>query len=80
MGFRYAKDWVKNGGFAISQQLPLTTEEFPAEAGGAVQHFFANLLPQIRPSTFKTCSGGRYSMCYPATQMGTQRNFPCCTH
>lgn len=46
MGLRYTKDWVKNGGFAISQQLPLTNKEFPTEAGGVVQQFFANLLPE----------------------------------
>ena len=39
LGFRYSEDWVKNGGFAISQRLPLTTEELQAEAGGAVQQF-----------------------------------------
>lgn len=46
MGFQYTDDWVNNGGFPISQRLPLRTEEYPAEAGGAVQQFFANLLPE----------------------------------
>jgi len=46
MGLRYTEDWVNNGGFAISQRLPLTTEKFPIQAGGAVQRFFANLLPE----------------------------------
>ncbi|MEE8496741.1 MAG: type II toxin-antitoxin system HipA family toxin [Xanthomonadales bacterium] len=46
MGFRYTEDWVRNGGFAISQRLPLTTKEFQAEPGGTVQQFFANLLPE----------------------------------
>lgn len=45
-GFRYTQDWVENGGFAISQTLPLTTIEFQAESGGPVQQFFANLLPE----------------------------------
>ena len=46
IGFRYAHDWVEKGGFAISQTLPLKTDEYPAEAGGVVQNFFANLLPE----------------------------------
>ncbi len=45
-GLRYTQDWVENGGFAISQTLPLKTDEFQAEAGGPVQQFFANLLPE----------------------------------
>jgi len=45
-GFQYTRDWVENGGFAISQRLPLTTVEFQAEAGGPAQQFFANLLPE----------------------------------
>ena len=45
-GLRYTEDWVMNDGFAISQRLPLTTEKFQAEAGGVVQQFFANLLPE----------------------------------
>lgn len=45
-GLRYAREWVENGGFAISQTLPLKTDEFPAAAGGVVQKFFANLLPE----------------------------------
>jgi len=46
IGFRYEHDWVEKGGFAISQTLPLKTDEYPAEAGGVVQNFFANLLPE----------------------------------
>jgi len=46
IGFRYEHDWVGKGGFAISQTLPLQTDEFPAEAGGVAQKFFANLLPE----------------------------------
>ncbi len=45
-GFRYTQDWVENGGFAISQTLPLTTVEYQAEVGGSAQQFFANLLPE----------------------------------
>ena len=46
MGLRYSDDWANNNGFAISQTLPLTTEEFPVQAGRGAQHFFANLLPE----------------------------------
>lgn len=46
IGLRYEKDWVENGGFAISHTLPLRLEEFPPEAGGPAQQFFANLLPE----------------------------------
>lgn len=46
MGFRYSKDWVENGGFAISQRLPLLVEELQSEPAGSVQQFFANLLPE----------------------------------
>ncbi len=47
MGLRYAEDWVNNGGFAISQTLPLKTDEFPVQSGGGgAQQFFANLLPE----------------------------------
>jgi serine/threonine-protein kinase HipA len=46
MGLRYADDWVNNGGFAISQTLPLKTDEFPVQSGGGPQQFFANLLPE----------------------------------
>ena len=45
-GFRYTQDWVEHGGFAISRKLPLTTVDYPAEAGGPAQQFFANLLPE----------------------------------
>lgn len=45
MGLRYTQDWQDNG-FSISQRLPLTTEAFPVEAGGVVQQFFSNLLPE----------------------------------
>ena len=46
MGLRYTDDWVNNDGFAISQTLPLTTDEFPLQSGGGPQQFFANLLPE----------------------------------
>jgi serine/threonine-protein kinase HipA len=46
MGFRYTEEWVASGGYAISQRLPLTTDEYPAESGGRVQQFFSNLLPE----------------------------------
>ena len=45
MGFRYDPDWLSGGGFAISQTLPLSVEEFTAEEGIA-HRFFANLLPE----------------------------------
>ena len=45
MGFRYGPDWLSGGGFAISQTLPLSVEEFTAEKGIA-HRFFANLLPE----------------------------------
>ncbi|MDX8399943.1 MAG: HipA N-terminal domain-containing protein, partial [Gallionellaceae bacterium] len=51
MGLRYTEGWVNSGGFAISQKLPLTNVEYPAEAGGVVQHFFANLLPESSART-----------------------------
>lgn len=45
ISFRYDPDWPSNGGFAISQTLPLGAEEFTAEEGVA-HRFFANLLPE----------------------------------
>ena len=45
MSFRYDPDWLSGGGFAISQTLPLSVEEFTAEKGIA-HRFFANLLPE----------------------------------
>ena len=45
MSFRYDPDWLSSGGFAISQTLPLSAEEFTAEEGIA-HRFFANLLPE----------------------------------
>ncbi len=44
IGFCYEKEWV-NHGFAISQQLPLSTKEYPENQGKA-HLFFANLLPE----------------------------------
>ena len=44
IGFRYDKNWLKNG-FAISHQLPLTEKIYLPSAGKA-QQFFANLLPE----------------------------------
>ena len=43
--FRYDPGWLAGGGFAISQTLPLSAEEFTAEEGIA-HRFFANLLPE----------------------------------
>ena len=43
--FRYDPGWLAGGGFAISQTLPLSAEEFTAEEGVA-HRFFANLLPE----------------------------------
>lgn len=45
IGFRYAPEWIAGGGFAVSQSLPLTTDDFSAEHGVA-HRFFANLLPE----------------------------------
>ena len=45
IGFRYDPGWLAGGGFAISQTLPLSAEEFTAEDGVA-HRFFANLLPE----------------------------------
>ena len=44
IGFRYEKNWVRNG-FSISQQLPLTVDEY-TPADGKAHRFFANLLPE----------------------------------
>ena len=44
IGLRYDEDWQDNG-FAISQQLPLTTTSYPPESVKA-HKFFANLLPE----------------------------------
>lgn len=44
IGFRYENSWV-NDGFAISQQLPLVTDEYPPSIGKAHQ-YFVNLLPE----------------------------------
>jgi len=44
MGFRYDPAWLK-GGFAISQSLPLDSEELPSDESIA-HRFFANLLPE----------------------------------
>lgn len=45
-GFRYERDWLEGGGFAISHALPLTVQQYPPEVGGVAQQFFANLLPE----------------------------------
>ena len=45
IGFRYSPEWRDKSGFAISQTLPLTIEEYSAEDGLAHQ-FFSNLLPE----------------------------------
>lgn len=45
IGFRYAAEWIADGGGAISQSLPLATREFAPEQGVA-HRFFANLLPE----------------------------------
>jgi len=44
IGFKYEESWV-NKGFAISQQLPLTLDEY-APTEGLAHKFFANLLPE----------------------------------
>jgi len=44
IGFRYEKQWLKDG-FAISQQLPLTPNEY-APSEGKAHKFFVNLLPE----------------------------------
>lgn len=45
IGFRYDADWVAEANFTVSLTLPLTKEDYPAEAGVA-HRFFANLLPE----------------------------------
>lgn len=45
IGFRYEKEWLTQGGFAISHRLPLRQEDFVPEEGLA-HRFFANLLPE----------------------------------
>ena len=45
IGFRYVDEWLAQGGFAISQTLPLSPEEF-APGQGLAHRFFANLLPE----------------------------------
>ena len=45
IGFRYVDEWLAQGGFAISQSLPLRPEEF-APGQGPAHRFFANLLPE----------------------------------
>lgn len=45
IGFRYEKEWLTQGGFAISHKLPLRQEDFVPEEGLA-HRFFANLLPE----------------------------------
>ncbi len=45
MSFLYEQSWISEDGFAISQTLPLRSEEFVAQE--CVAHrFFANLLPE----------------------------------
>jgi len=44
LGFRYEESWL-NEGFVVSQQMPLSTQEYSPEQGVA-QQFFANLLPE----------------------------------
>ncbi len=46
IGFRYAPEWIADGGFAISRSLPLTDSEFAPEVAVAAHRFFANLLPE----------------------------------
>ncbi len=45
ISFCYHPSWLSGEGFAISQSLPLSAEEFKAEEGIA-HSFFANLLPE----------------------------------
>lgn len=45
IGFRYDEEWLAQGGFQVSQTLPLRQEAFAPEAGSA-HRFFANLLPE----------------------------------
>ena len=45
IGFQYDHNWISQGGFAISQTLPLRQEEYaPAEL--IAHRWFANLLPE----------------------------------
>jgi serine/threonine-protein kinase HipA len=44
IGFRYEQTWVNNG-FSISQQMPISTLEYPPESRKA-HYFFVNLLPE----------------------------------
>ena len=46
IGFRYDEDWLTPGKFAVSLQLPLQENDYPAEEGGIAHRFFANLLPE----------------------------------
>ncbi len=43
--FQYDSQWLTNGGFALSQSLPLQTEAFSSHAGLA-HRYFANFLPE----------------------------------
>jgi len=45
IGFQYDQLWLANGGFSISQSLPLQTCPFSPESGLA-NRFFSNLLPE----------------------------------
>ena len=45
IGFRYASEWITESGFAISQTLSITNEEYSPEDAFA-HRFFANLLPE----------------------------------
>ena len=45
VGFRYASNWIAQNGFAISQTLSITEEEYTPDDGIA-HRFFANLLPE----------------------------------
>ncbi len=45
IGFRYDAHWIAQGGFQISNTLPLRGDEFAPEEGLA-HRFFANLLPE----------------------------------
>lgn len=45
IGFRYAAEWLAQGGLAVSHTLPRSHEDFTPEQGIA-HRFFANLLPE----------------------------------
>lgn len=45
IGFRYDREWLDSGGFAVSRSMPLQHDEFTPEEGVA-HRFFANLLPE----------------------------------